>query len=240
MVTKDIGFVIKRYNFRETSLIATLYTLQFGKIVGIFKGFYTRKKEFSSTLDLFTLNEFLFYPKKREVWLVSFADLISEYHFLRNNILKNKIGTVFLNLLDKTIELWDVHQSVFYLLKDSLDYLSKEDAHKVLYTFLVKFLTLSGFKPELNLCINCHRQLKDDIFFSTSRGGLLCTNCLRGADDYQKIGRETASSLLYIQNNDFPLALRLSSTLSCEKEMRFILREFLSYHLELDVLGQVF
>jgi DNA repair protein RecO (recombination protein O) len=233
MVEKDLGFVIRRHNFRETSLIASIYTSRFGKITGILKGFYTQKKEFSSTLSIGSLNEFIFYPKKREIWLISFADLIKDYHFLRTNIDKAKVSMLFVELVERTMQLWDRNSAVFDLLCECLWGLENEQ--KVLHIFLIKFLTLSGFKPQLDHCIVCHQELKGDVYFSVSKGGLVCLNCKRSAHDLRKISRETLASFLYIQNNDFSKVYRLNPTVACEEEIAYILKEFIRYHLDFDI-----
>ncbi|UCC96074.1 MAG: DNA repair protein RecO, partial [Candidatus Omnitrophota bacterium] len=210
-----LGFILKRRDFRETSLIANLYTLRFGKITGIFKGFYTLKKEFSSSLDLFSLNEFIFYPKRRQIWLISFADLVCDYPFLRENSVKAKMAALFFSLVDKVMQPWDKNPDIFYLLQEGIQSLGQENGPKSLYVFLIKFLTLSGFKPELNCCICCHSQLEDEICFSVSRGGLLCRKCLGQESGVQKISRQAASSLRYIQRTDYPLVYRLNPTSAC-------------------------
>ncbi|MFA5271075.1 MAG: DNA repair protein RecO [Candidatus Omnitrophota bacterium] len=238
MVTKDLGFVMKRHNFRETSIIASFYTKKFGKITGILKGFYTFKKEFSSSLDLFTLNELIFYPKKSDIWLVSFADLVRDYDFLRKNINAATAASVFINLTDRALGPWDKNPEVFNLIKEALSFLQKENVRKVLYVFLVKFLTLSGFKPEFGKCLLCHKPISEETFFSVLRGGLICKKCSSNDHDLKKISREAIASIFYIQNNDFIVALRLKPTEECEKEVMFILREFLCYHLEFDVFGE--
>ncbi len=231
-IEKDLGFVIRRYNFRETSLISTLYTSRFGKIRGIFKGFYGQKKEFSSTLDIFTLNEFVFYPKKSEIWLISHADLVSDYPALRKDLCKAKAAATIFHLIDKTMQLWDSNTYIFDLLKKALDLLGQENEYKVLYTFLIKFLTFSGFKPEFNHCISCQDLLGEEVFFSASKGGLVCRRCQAAINDIKTITRETSCSLLYIQNTDFPSVLRLNPSAKCEEEIFYILGEFLAFHFE--------
>lgn len=235
MIQKDLGFVLKRFNFRETSIIVTLYTRHFGKITGILKGFYTPKKEFSSPLDIFSLNEFTFYPKNREIWLISYADLICDYYFLKENYAKAQTAGICFNLLEKIMQPWDVNAAVFSLVENTLKYLGHNNDRKLLYIFLIKFLTLSGFKPEFNRCIRCHGELEKSVFFSVSKGGLLCDKCLGIDHDAQKMSREVASSLHYIQREDFPLVCRLKPTLLCEEEMLAVLRDFLFYHLGFDI-----
>jgi len=237
MIEKDRGFVLRRYNFRDTSLIVNLYTERFGKIAGILKGFYTQKREFSSPLDTFSLNEFVFYSKRSEVWLVSHVDLIAEYSFLRKDFAKAKIASIMLNVVDKTMQLWDRNHFIFDLLNRSLDLLNNEKENKILCIFLIRFLTFSGFEPEFNRCISCDCLLAGEIFFSASKGGLVCEKCYSKLNDAQRVNQETSRSLAYIQNTDFSLVLRLNFSLRCEQEILNILGRFLSYHFEFfDVL----
>ncbi len=238
MIEKDNGFVLRRHNFRETSLISTLYTARFGKIRGIFKGFYTGKREFATSLDNFSLNEFVFYPKKSEIWLVSQADLIADYPFLRSDLVKANTASVIFRLVDKTLQLWDASLQIFNLISVTLDLLSRERDNKVLGIFLIKFLTFSGFKPEFNHCIKCKAALNEEIFFSVARGGLICRECRGRISDARGLSRETTCSLLYIQNSDFELAARLNPSSGCQEEILHILSRFLSYHFEFfDLLG---
>lgn len=236
MIEKDLGFVLKRFDFRETSVIANIYTLRFGKITGILKGFYTFKKEFSSSLDVFTLNEFIFYPRKREIWLVSFADYVYDYPYLRENFSKSKVGALFFTLIDRTMQIWDENPSVFYLIKDCLHWLGGEENRKILYIFLIKFLTISGFRPEFNKCIICHRPLAEDIFFSVSKGGMVCRMCAGRTNDLKRISKETSSALFFIQRSEFPQINRLKISSLCEKEIFYLLHEFIFYHLDFDIL----
>lgn len=235
LLAKDRGFILRRYNFRETSIIATIYTLNFGKISGIFKGFYTLKREFASGLDIFSLNEFIFYPKKNPIWLVSFADLIDDYNFLTKSIRKSSVAAIMASIIDKTMPSWDVNPEVFYLLEDCLKRLKDQDDKKILYVFLVKFLSVCGFKPELTACLFCKSHLIDNIFFSVTSGGLICRKCKHLASDSYMITKPTSLTLRYIQENKYDLVYRLKSSLSLEEEMLKILKQFLFYHLDFDL-----
>ncbi len=233
MIQKDIGFVLKKFNFGETSIIATLYSQNFGKIKGIFKGFYRQKKEFLTSLDTFSLNEFIFYPKESEIWLVSQAELISEFSYLRNDLKKAAVAGLFFNLLNRTMQLWDKNRYIFNLTFHSIRLIEK-DPVKAFYLFLIKFLTLAGIKPELNHCIICQKLVKGNLFFSTKRGGLLCFNCRKNYKDYKPVSRQASKTFSYIQDNSISAASRLKIGLSCQKEISYIIENFLSYHFNLD------
>lgn len=239
MVEKDFGFVLKKINFRETSVIATLFTKKFGKIIGILKGFYLSKKEFTSSLDLMTLNEFIFYPKRSQIWLVSFADLIKDYPALRSNFDKNSVASKFIEIIEKAVPLWEKNEAIFNLLGISLDHLQQHDCKKVFYIFIIKFLDLCGFKPEFKLCLKCHRELAKDFFFSSSRGGLVCKRCKGHYADAQHLPADVVASILYIQHNTFPSALRMKLRDECEVKIIGLLDHFFAYHLHLKLRDKV-
>jgi len=236
MVTRDSGFLLRRYNFRETSLITVFYTRAHGKISGLLKGFYTQKKEFTTSLNIFTLNELVFYPKKRDLWLVSFADQIRDYPYLRKSYVKCLTATLFTTIIDKIMSPWDVHPEIFDLLRVCLEILGEEDELKILEVFLIKLLSLSGFEPEFTRCLRCHNPMGERVYFSVTRGGLLCDNCTAGAVDAQYINKDISSSIKYIQQTDLDKVLRLRTSSTCEKGIFYILREFILYHLDIDIM----
>ncbi len=237
MIEKDIGFILKRFNYGETSVIAIIYSKRFGKIKGIFKGFYTRKKEFSTTLDIFSLNEFVFYPKESEIWLVSEAELIDGFSRLGKDLEMAKAAGIVFNMLDKAMELWDQNQYIFDLALRSITLIEKGKT-KALFLFLIKFLTLAGIKPELNHCIICQSLISGPLFFSTSRGGLLCRGCCGKDQSYKPVSREASKTFSYIQNNSLAAAGRVALSPRCQEEILNIIGKFLEYHFNISLTGQ--
>ena len=63
--TKTQAFVLKTKPYRDTSLLAYFYTKDFGKINGIVKGIRDTRARFGGMLEPFSLNEILFYRKRR-------------------------------------------------------------------------------------------------------------------------------------------------------------------------------
>ncbi|MCD6583591.1 MAG: DNA repair protein RecO [Candidatus Omnitrophica bacterium] len=240
MIAKDFGFVLKRIDFRETSLIVTVFTQRFGKINCILKGFYTLKKEFSSSMDIFTYNEFIFYPKRSTLWLISFADLIEDFPFLRKDLEKNSIACKFIEVIDKTLPLWSKNPSVFSLLRDSLLSFAHHQPTKLLCIFFIKFLTFCGFKPEFTKCIRCHKNLYHGFSFSISCGGLLCEKCRVFYSDAYSISSSVVAIISYIQRTDFPLVLRIEVSFNDEEEILNILNGFLTHHLNFNLFSNLY
>jgi len=234
MVEKDVGFILRRINFRETSLIITAYTERFGKMSGILKGFYANKREFTSTCDLFTYNEFLFYPKKSDIWLISYIDLLKDFPFLRTDYTKSSYACVIARIIERTMLTGLQNADIFRLVKEVFSHWHNQSPQKMLDIFLIKFLSFSGFKPEFSRCIVCHGEFGEVASFSVSSGGLLCERCQSQRRDCRQISRETSSFIHYIQSNSFPLLLRIKPSPNCLKEIYYILENFLQYHLDFD------
>jgi len=239
MIAKDLGFILRRTDFRDSSVIADIYTLNFGRISGILKGYYSGKKEFTSSLALFSLNEFVFYPRHRDVWLVSYVDMVADYDFLPASSAASGLAGLFAGLISRTMPAWESNQDIFHLLGESFQRLRQSQDRRLAHWFLLRYLELSGFKPELNRCLSCRDSLSAEVMFSIACGGLLCRLCGRGVADARPISPETAAGLLYMQENEFDPVSRLRLSPDAEVQTAAILRQFLLYHLEIDVVKYV-
>ena len=75
-IHKTEAIVLRRMDFRETSLIVDLYTREFGKLSGILKGIRVEPDKFASALEVSSHNDVIFYKKaSTSLHLVSACDL---------------------------------------------------------------------------------------------------------------------------------------------------------------------
>ena len=63
--TKTLAFTLKTQDYRDTSLLGYFYTRDHGKVRGIVKGIRDTRARFGSTLEPFSLNEILFYKRRK-------------------------------------------------------------------------------------------------------------------------------------------------------------------------------
>ena len=63
-------------------------------------------------------------------------------------------------------------------------------------------------------------------------GGLLCFQCQGKDTSAPKISRGAIASILHTENNDWNRSLRLHFSTSIKQELKYILNNFLVYHLE--------
>lgn len=231
-IKKDIGFVLRAFDFRETSKIAHIFTRNCGKICGLFKGYRTGKKNFTTSLDIFSLNEIIFYESKNEIYLVSSADIMNNFSHLKGTVEKNIMASYMVELVDKVTALHHPSLEIFNLLNESLECLALTQHKKIIYIFQIKILELSGFKPHLTACVKCSREIQKHASFSVSLGGVLCGMCMHFDKFAKELSAELIASLKYVQNNDFKICLRLATSANVEKQILQVLEEFLGYHTD--------
>src|SRR3989338_11065325 len=81
------ALVLNRREFRETSILATFYSKDFGKIKGILKGIRGEKARWGSSTELFSLNKIVFYEKtKGEFNNITQCDLTDGFFGIRKRL----------------------------------------------------------------------------------------------------------------------------------------------------------
>ena len=230
-IQKENAFILRTIDFRSSSKIVTLFSEGAGKITGLCKGIRAGKKNFTTPLDIFSLNEVIYYESRAEVWLVSSADLIDPFSLVRADLEKNCVACYMMEIVDKIMPVHLPAVDVFGLVHEALRFLRDHHFTNMLYIFQAKILELSGFKPSLHQCLHCNSEIVRQGYFSVRKGGLLCVQCFSVDRSARLLAGEIISCLRYIQQHSFPMALRLKLSLPAAGVIRDVLEEFLHYHL---------
>lgn len=232
-IHKTEVFVIKKQDFRETSIIVNFYTRDFGKISGILKGIRGKPAKFASTLEPFSHNEIVFYRKTNSsLHLVSECDIKDVFSPIREHMSKVGTASLMMELLDALMPLEDKNEEVFDLTFASLKELeTNNDPDKIMIIFKIKILAFSGFKPNFDSCVSCGSRIISQSRFSLALGGLLCANCYMKDLKSRIIFRGTIASIQYIQRNNFKNNLNLGMNPQIKKELIFVLNSFLNFNL---------
>ena len=237
MILQTEAIVLKTWDFRETSRIASFFTRDFGKVKGVLKGIRKDSKKFGSSLDQFSVNDIVYYKyNNSDFHLVSQCDL-KEYFFpLRQDYRRNLAAVYGLELVNSLMPQEEENKDVYQLL---LNYFkSLETARLVdqrVHMLQIKLLKLSGFRPHLDWCLKCRKEIIHKAQFSLSSGGLICQNCAKAWRDLTSISAGTIATILFIEQNSWENALRVGLTASVQKELKYLLNNFLVYHLERNI-----
>ena len=239
-IHKTEAIVLRKRDFRETSLIVDFFTRDFGKLSGLLKGVRTDPRKFASTLELFSHNEIIFYMgNTSSLHLVSQADIRDNFDPVRQNITKAWLSSFMMELLSAVMPQEDKNEEVFNLALTCLGELKRSiNPDRVATIFKIKMLALSGFKPHFDSCLSCGGRIIGQSKFSLSLGGLLCECCFQKDHAARTVFRGTVATILYIEKNDFSNNLNLGMNPQIKRELDIILNAFLNFHLERELKSQ--
>ncbi len=234
-IQKTEGILLRRQDLRETSIILTFYTRDFGKIKGIVRGIRGPRGQYGGGgLEICAHDGIVFYERKRgDIYTVSQCDLIDFFYPMRASLEKLAYAVYLAELLDSVTSLGDKNEDVFDLMVNSQRFLCGDaSARRVARVFEIKLLYLIGLMPSLELCVCCGGKIADSRRFSYVHGGLVCSQCARTERQTVAILPGTAKFMEHVLNSPYDKAARVKVAAAVGKELETILRTFLDYHIE--------
>ncbi|MDE2028739.1 MAG: DNA repair protein RecO [Candidatus Omnitrophica bacterium] len=234
MIVKTEGIVLKSFDFRETSRIVTFFTRDYGKVKGVLKGIRKDPRKFASSVDRFSLNDIVYYQyRNSDIHLVSQCDMKDFFAGFRQDLDRMTAASYASELIDTLMPAEEKNDEIYNLVRAFLKTLqTTQDVGKLVHTFQIKILSLSGFKPHLETCVSCNNEVVQAPRFSLRLGGLLCPGCQDAAGEATPISSGAVASILHIQRNTWEGALRLGMAPFIKRELKYILNHFLVFHLE--------
>jgi DNA repair protein RecO (recombination protein O) len=182
-ITKTQGFVLNTTRFRETSLFATIFAKQHGKLQILAKGCRRPKSKMCGALERFNLVEIIYYKREtKETYTVSDVSVIKDFQRIRYKPISVNAALVMCEFLYRTLPAEDVDIRSYTLLSTHLGLLEdapESDALKITIQFLLRALAYAGIGPHLDSCVRCHHTVsygKKRMDFSISGGGIVCEN----------------------------------------------------------------
>lgn len=232
---KTMAFVLRTQDYRDTSLLATFYTLGFGKVKAIIKGGRDARFRLGSTLEPFSLNEILIYKRRRggDLHMVTAADLVDRFEPVRRDLEKLGTASYFMELLDQMAEA-EAHPEVFYLVSDALNFLAEGHSPKrTARIFEVKLLTALGFMPELGQCVRCGTTEFAEVerFFAVGSGGIVCGKCRAAESPLVMIPKGVISFLEQAMKRTFQELGPFKVNQEVGEKLERMMRQFLNHHL---------
>jgi DNA repair protein RecO (recombination protein O) len=245
-IQKTEGIVLRNQDLRETSCIVTFYTKDYGKIKGVIKGVRGPRPQQFLNPQLFTLNEIVFYERKRgDFCTVSQWDLTDFFHLIRNDLRKTAYAAYFIELLDYFTPIHDKNEKAFEVLLKSLSFLSGPASEKrVARVYEIKIMDVLGLMPSFDGCAGCSGSSPGEYSFDIKAGGLLCSKCSAGQYGLTDISKGTVNFIRHVKKTEFPLVERIKVSDGVGREVEGLLRKFVDFHLErrlksLEFLGKI-
>lgn len=191
---------MRTYNLAEADKIVVCLTRKQGVVRAVARGARKLKSRFGAGLEPFTLITLGYYEKEgRELLSVSQAEILQSYFSLAQNTELVASLFYFGELIVEFSPPHEPNENLFRMVRACLEAVSAvpEGVRAIVRYFEVWLLKLSGFLPELRVCIECGLRFKAEsqVYFNAEQKPL-CERCSQGQGT--ALSREAYAHLLAI------------------------------------------
>jgi len=227
----DDALVLHRIEFSETSLVLTILTRKFGKILALAKGGRRLKGPFESALDTLAQISVSFLQKRNDS-----LDLLTESKLVRRfTVTEQNLPGVFgafyvVELIDLLTTDNDPCPRIFDLAVAVLAQLATGTfVSRSLIRFEQRLLREVGQQPSLDRCVECGDRIDGELTripFGPLDGGVLCPRCRAGHQQVAIVSRDAIRAMKILDGNDWQ---RFPLEKTVHNEIRGLLNNYLSH-----------
>jgi DNA repair protein RecO (recombination protein O) len=232
------AILLRRLDYGDFDVIITFFTLKRGKLSLIAKSAKKSTKRFAGILELFSVLEVTAGTgRSKGLSVLQEAVLKQPFSTIRADFRKTAYASYWTELIYNWIEENFRQASLYHLLEHVLAELDSGRTTPTVLNILfqMRFLALSGHRPNLGNCSVCRQELEnikqDNILIDSQRGGILCKDCRTRSASRTLLDKGTIKQLLWVESGDLAKATRIKFSQTALKEGTEFLEEFIGYHL---------
>lgn len=229
---KTKGIILKEVYVGEADKILKVFTKLKGKISVSAKGSRKNKSHLAAGTQLFSYSDLLIYSGTNYN-IIQQLEVIKIFHGIREDIEKLTYASYFLELLDGATQEEEVNEELLLLTLKTLSVLEKTERSPRLISviFQLRLMSLIGYMPEINVCVNCKSQ-KEINHFNSRMGGVICDECNRKAQYSYKMSQPTWYTLQYILCSELSQLFKFDIEEYILNELEKISKSYVSYHID--------
>lgn len=180
--TPAIILTVRAYG--EADLLVTFVTPGEGRLTGIAKHARKSRRRFAHCLEPLSRVVFFLSPRPgRDLEFLQKGELVRSFSSLRRDLPRLAAAVVLAEVAGWLAGPPEAIGEIFATLEEALGLLDQGGSppDSLLPAFLLRLLTLGGYGPRLDRCLQCGREPAPPLHFSIPRGGVLCGPCGSGA-----------------------------------------------------------
>lgn len=196
----DKGLILRETAYKEADVMLTVLTECAGKLSVVARGAKRKGSRVSAAIQLFAYSEFTLYENAGR-YTLNEAEPIELFYGIRDDLMKLSLASYFSEVLEQAADADTINPELLRLGLNSLFALSKTDIsnEKIKAVFELKAAELSGYAPNLDLCMNCG--CTSDLYcFDVKNGSVLCSGCDNGQN--LRIDGSVLDAMRYITTED--------------------------------------
>ncbi len=228
--------VLKVHYLSDTDKLVTFFTERFGKVKAVAKGARRIKSRYGASLEPLTLVSLIYFGKEhQDLFRVNQCDIVAFHQDIRDSLDTCLHALYFIELLDSLTAEGQTDPNLFTFINNMfLALLPKQNLSLLCRIFEMRILSLSGYKPRLEQCVQCNQIPRSHaVGFSYNNQGIYCARCLDQNPTEIRIQLGTLQYLKKLLTLDLNNWARLKLPKDTEQEM-----EQFTHRLVLSRLGR--
>jgi len=168
--------VLRTWPLRESDLIVSLFTRDFGRIKGVAKSALKSRRRFGGALEPMTETRAWFVERPRqELVRLDQLEIVRSPLSAPVDRTRMTVLSFYAEVLDESLPERDPQEAAFRLLASVLEQTTAEMAWMPLTYFSLWMTRLMGLLPDLTRCVACGETLHGmEVSFSSYADGLFC------------------------------------------------------------------
>jgi DNA repair protein RecO (recombination protein O) len=194
---RDRGLVLRTIRLGEADRIATILSLEHGKVRAVAKGVRRVKSRLGARTEPLTHVDFMAW-RGRELDVVNQVEVIDVFPRIRSDLARFDGAVTMAEIIDQSTVDHQQSPELYRLLVGALRSLEETGSPLVLSAFCLKLLAIEGLGVVTDRCAACGSE-PPLVAFDAAQGGFLCARCRRGqavsAEVVALAGRITSGGL---------------------------------------------
>lgn len=175
-----VGIVLKESDYKDSAVLLSVLTKEYGKISFVAQGVRKMKSKMAGFVLPFMKSSFVFdYKDGKSMFRFKNASRLETRRHIRSDYILSAVASVVCEICDVlTIERDHIELSYFLydLLEEALSLLEEGKRYDiVLALFLAQVLNEIGIGPIVDYCVLCEKETVRTI--DVQEGGFLCESC---------------------------------------------------------------
>jgi len=219
----------------------TLMTPSMGKLDAKARGVRKTTSRMSGHLQPFN-RCMLQLAQGRMADVVAGCDTLESFQPLRDDLDRLSEAVYVAELTDRMLPERAPNYQSYRLLLDTLRRLKESDQHgTTLRFFEMRLLGEGGYRPELDQCVGCGKEIEaDKHFFAPRGGGVVCPACAPDSGGARSLSLNAIKVLRQLQREPYNKNARLQIDAALAQELERHLRSYIVCVLERDVNSAAF
>lgn len=229
------GIILKRVDFGEADRLVTIFTKNKGKITSLAKGIRRIGSRRSGNVELLNRAK-LSFAQSKSLPILTEAESVQTFSRLKEDLKKVGLAYYLIELVDQFFHDGQESYKTYNLLSEALSFINElemEKAEIIVRAFELKLLSIVGYQPSVQRCVECRKKLQPfGNYLSPEVGGVLDRSCMNDSVLARPVSQGEIKLMRFALANPFSETVKINVPVNLTKRLKDQMRVYIEYFLE--------